>query len=102
MSAFGGKADIARTRPQRQAYLPKPAAAAPDQRPPFCCATMQYSIGIESMVLMREVMPASFAAAVFSSDVAVTRPRTFFWFGQMMNQTLNAMISASHMPMPIV
>jgi hypothetical protein len=40
--------------------------------------------------------------AAFSSGVAGTRPRTFFWFGQMMNQTLNAMISASHMPMPIV
>ena len=29
-------------------------------------------------------------------------PSAFFWFGQMTNQTLNAMISASHMPMPMV
>jgi hypothetical protein len=31
----------------------------------------------------------------FSSGMAVTRPRTVFWFGQIMNQALNAMISAS-------
>ena len=34
------------------------------------------------------------AALVFSSGVTVTMPSAFFWFGQMMNQTLNAMISA--------
>jgi hypothetical protein len=66
----------------------------------FCCAT-QYSIGIESIVLKREVNIARRAAAAFSSGATVTMPSAFFWFGQMMNQTLNAMTSASHMPMPM-
>jgi len=29
-------------------------------------------------------------------------PEALFWFGQMMNQTLNHMIVPSHMPRPIV
>ena len=62
---------------------------------------MQYSIGIESIVLIRDVMPARRPAAAFSSGVAATIPNTFFWFGQIMNQTLIAMMIASHMPMPI-
>ena len=41
------------------------------------------------------------AAFALAASSAATRPSTFFWFGQMMTQTLNAMISASHMPMPI-
>jgi hypothetical protein len=53
------------------------------------------------MVLIRDVMPARRPAAAFSSAEASTIANTFFWSGQMMNQTLNAMISASHMPMPI-
>ena len=56
--------------------------------PPFCCATMQNSMGTESIVLTREVMPAIFAAAAFSSGLTWTMPSAFFWFGQMMNQTL--------------
>ena len=40
-------------------------------------------------------------AAFTSSGVAVTSPMTFFWFGQMMNHTLNHMIKPSHMPKPI-
>src|SRR5262249_57620475 len=79
-------------RPATAPGLPaEPAVAPPGQRPPFCCATMQYSIGIESIVLMREVMPASFAAAVFSSGVAGTRPKTFLWFGQMRKPNVNAL-----------
>jgi len=31
----------------------------------------------------------------------VIAPTALFWFGQMMNHTLKAMIRASHMPMPI-
>ena len=53
------------------------------------------------MVLIRDVMPARRAAAAFSSDEALTIPRTFFWLGQITNQTLKAMINASHMPIPI-
>ena len=74
---------------------------AEDQKPPCDCAAMQYSIGIDSMVLKREAIPASFPAAAFCAASTVTRPSTFFWFGQMMNQTLNAMTSAIHMPTPI-
>ena len=71
------------------------------QRPPFCCATMQYSIGSESIVLAREVSIARRAALAYSSGVTVTMPSAFFWFGQMMNQTLKAITKASHMPMPM-
>ena len=46
-------------------------------------------------------MPAVAAALALAASSAATRPSTFFWFGQMMTQTLKAMISASHMPMPI-
>ena len=46
-------------------------------------------------------MPAVAAALAFAASSAATIPSTFFWFGQMMTQTLKAMISASHMPMPI-
>ena len=54
------------------------------------------------MVLMREASPAMRAARFFSSGCAGTMPSTFFWFGQIRNQTLNHMIVPSHMPMPIV
>ena len=39
---------------------------------------MKKSIGMESIVLVREARKASRAALVFSSGVAVTSPRTFF------------------------
>src|SRR5713101_5814911 len=58
-------------------------------------------MGTESIVLTREVRPAMRAAFFFSSGVALTMPSAFFWFGQMMNQTLNHMIVPSHMPSPI-
>ena len=53
------------------------------------------------MVFKREVMPAIRAALAFSSGLTVTMPSAFFWFGQMMNQTLNHMMAPSHMPRPI-
>ena len=63
--------------------------------------TIMYSIGIENIVLKRDVSIAKRAALAFSSAATGTMPNAFFWFGQMMNQTLNAMINPSHMPMPI-
>ena len=60
-----------------------------------------YSMGIDNMVLKREVSIAKRAAAAFSSGSTVTIPRAFFWLGQMMNQTLNAISNAIHMPIPI-
>ena len=62
---------------------------------------MQSSIGIDSKVLSRDAIPAVAAAFAFAASSALTKPSTFFWFGQMMTQTLKAMINASHMPMPI-
>ena len=50
---------------------------------------------------MREAMPAALAAAAFSSGLTVTMPSTFFWLGQITNQTLAHMIVPSHAPMPI-
>src|SRR6266508_1890317 len=44
-------------------HRPKPSLCA--QSGELFCATMQYNIGIESMVLMREVMPARRPAAAF-------------------------------------
>ena len=63
---------------------------------------MQYSMAIESIVLKREVSMAMRAALAFSAASTTTMPNAFFWFGQMMNQTLKAITSASHMPMPMV
>jgi hypothetical protein len=63
---------------------------------------MQKSMGIDNMVLVRDASKAMRPAFFFASALASTRPSTFFWFGQMTNQTLAAMIMASHMPMPMV
>ena len=41
------------------------------------------------------------ADLALAASSASTKPSARFWFGQMMNQTLNAIISASHMPMPM-
>src|SRR5207247_10298476 len=71
-------------RPAVSLHAIRPA----DQRPAFCCATMQNSIGIESMVFTRDVRPAMRAALAFSSAAASTMPSAFCWFGQLMNQTL--------------
>ena len=51
-------------------YLKKSAACAP--------AAMKNSIGIESMVLVREARNATRRALFFSSSVACTMPRIFF------------------------
>src|SRR6266851_2077897 len=58
-------------------------------------------MGIDNMVLVRDASPAMRPARFFSSGCAGTMPSTFFWFGQMMNQTLNHMMVPSHMPKPI-
>src|SRR5260221_1565490 len=58
-------------------------------------------MGIDSMVLVREASPAMRPARFFSSGCAGTMPSTFFWFGQMRNQTLNHMMVPSHMPKPM-
>ena len=42
------------------------------------------------------------AARFFSSSPACFMPSTFCWFGQMITQTLNAMMMPNHMPKPIV
>ena len=63
---------------------------------------MHISIGIESTKLMREARPAVLRARAFSSSVAGTMPRIFFWFGQMTPQTLSSMIVPSQAPMPIL
>src|ERR1700722_1326355 len=79
----------------------QPPVASRRQKTPNRCATMQNSMGIESIVLVRETSMARRPALAFSSGADGTNPSAFFWFGQMMNQTLKAMISASHMPMPM-
>ena len=45
--------------------------------------------------------PALADAAAFCSSVAATKPWIFFWFGQMMAQTLNNMMVPSQAPVPI-
>ena len=50
---------------------------------PWLAAAMHISIGIESTKLMREASMATLRALAFSSSVAGTMPRIFFWFGQM-------------------
>jgi hypothetical protein len=68
----------------------------------FAAPPCSRASGIENMVLIRDVMPARRAAAAFSSDEALTIPRTFFWLGQITNQTLKAMINASQSHRPAV
>ena len=46
--------------------------------------------GIDSIVFVREASKATLRARFFSSSVAETIPRTFFWFGQIRTQTLNS------------
>ena len=57
-------------------------------------------MGMDSMVLVREAKPAARAAFGFSSSLASTKPITFCWLGQIMNQTLNAIIRPNHIAMP--
>ena len=62
---------------------------------------MHMSIGIESMVLVREARKATFLALAFSSSLACTSPSTFFWLGQISTHTLNSMIVPSQAPTPM-
>jgi hypothetical protein len=62
---------------------------------------MKNSIGIDSMVLVRDARKATRRALFFSSSVAETMPRIFFWFGQISTHTLNSMMVPSQAPMPI-
>ena len=71
------------------------------KNPPWPKPTMLISIGIESMVLVRDARNATRRAFAIWSAVASTSPSTFFWFGQMKTQTLNSMMVPSHAPTPI-
>ena len=64
-------------------------------------AIMKNSIGIDNTVLAREARKAVRRALSFSSSVAWTSPRIFFWFGQISTHTLNSMMVPSHAPTPI-
>src|SRR6266404_1189127 len=61
---------------------------------------MHMSMGRDRMKLMRDARPAVLRAAAFSSSVAGTSPRIFFWFGQMKTHTLNSMMVPSQAPTP--
>ena len=67
----------------------------------FCAETIAYSIGIESIVFVRDAKAAARAHFGFSSAEHSTRPITFCWFGHIIYQTLNAMIIPIHIPKPI-
>ena len=69
---------------------------------PWPAAAMQASIGIDSTKLVREASMATLRALAFSSSVAATMPRIFFWLGQISTQTLNSMMVPSQAPMPMV
>src|SRR5207247_2209974 len=62
---------------------------------------MKNSIGIDSAVFVREARKATRRALFFSSSVAATMPRIFFWLGQMSTHTLNSMMRPSQAPMPM-
>ena len=62
---------------------------------------MHISMGMDSSVLVREAISATFFAAAISSALACFMPRIFFWFGQISTQTLNSMMVPSQAPMPI-
>ena len=68
---------------------------------PCDVAAMHINIGIERMKLVREAYSAALRALAFSSSVAGTMPRIFFWFGQMMPQTFSSMMVPSQAPMPM-
>ena len=57
---------------------------------------MHMSMGKDRMKLMRDALPAILRAAAFSSSVAGTSPRIFFWFGQMKTHTLNNMMVTAY------
>ena len=62
---------------------------------------MKNNIGIDSMVLVREARNATRRALPFSSSVADTIPRIYFWLGQISTHTLKSMMVPSQAPTPI-
>jgi len=62
---------------------------------------MKNSMGIDSARFARDVSNATRLALFFSSSEEGVRPRTYFWFGQISNQTLTSMIVPSQAPVPI-
>ena len=62
---------------------------------------MHINMGIDRMKLIREAFAAILRAAAFSSSVAGTMPRIFFWLGQMKTHTFNNMMVPNHAPIPI-
>ena len=64
-------------------------------------ATIDSNIGSESNVFVLENNIAVFADLAFNSGSQSTIPKALFWLGQITNQTLYAMITPSHIPIPI-
>jgi hypothetical protein len=62
---------------------------------------MKYSIGMENIVLVREARKATRRALFFSSSLAGTMPRIFFWLGQISPHTFISMNVPSQAPTPI-
>ena len=62
---------------------------------------MKNSIGIDSIMLVRDARNATRRALFFSSSVAGFMPRIFCWLGQISAHTLNSMIVPSHAPTPM-
>ena len=58
-------------------------------------------MGKDSKVLVRENNIAVLADFAFYSGSHSTIPKALFWFGQITNQTLNAIITPNHIPIPI-
>ena len=62
---------------------------------------MDSNIGNDKRVFTLDVSIAVLTALGFSSGEHSTIPRAFFWFGQIINQTLKAIIKPNHIPIPI-
>ena len=62
---------------------------------------MHKSIGNDRRVLVLENNIAVRADFAFNSGSHSTIPKALFWFGQITNHTLNAIIRPSHIPIPI-
>src|SRR5271167_630114 len=90
---------------------PAPASAPrlspmPDSRlqkgSPCIGPTMHINMGMDSKKLIREAYKAILRDLAFSSSVAGTIPRIFFWLGQINPHTLNSMMVPSQAPMPMM
>src|SRR5689334_12351686 len=86
------------SRTLRQQYAAQPPNTDVLNTPPL--ATMKKTMGIDSIVLVREARNATRRAFAFSASVAGFMPRIFCWLGQMRTQTLKSMIVPSHAPTP--